>query len=297
MSRLVIALLSAGVGCATPPAFDPVTMDPTDEDPEHPSALVEVVIESAGEPMNGIVYVASGPGPHPSVVLLHGFPGSERNLDLAQAMRRAGFNVLFFHYRGAWGSAGRFTFSGALEDVAAAVGWLRSPESVASFRVDPARITLVGHSMGGFMALVAGSELPEVRCIASLAGANLGLMGAAASRDPAQAEAMAQALAGWAGPIRGASGTELVAEVASNAERFDTRSRAEALATRPLLLVAGDADPFTPMEAHHQPLVEALRARQGARLREAVLHADHSFSSRRIALARLVTEWLVAECR
>ena len=41
------------------------------------------------------------------VLLLHGFPGNEKNLDLAQDLRADGFNVLFFHYRGAWGSEKR----------------------------------------------------------------------------------------------------------------------------------------------------------------------------------------------
>jgi len=47
------------------------------------------------------VYVAAGAGPHPAVVLLHGFPGNEKTLDLAQDVRRAGWNVLYFNYRGA----------------------------------------------------------------------------------------------------------------------------------------------------------------------------------------------------
>ena len=57
------------------------------------------------------------PGEDP-VLLLHGFPGNERNLDLAQALRRAGWTVVFFHYRGAWGSGGDFSFAHVLEDVA-----------------------------------------------------------------------------------------------------------------------------------------------------------------------------------
>jgi hypothetical protein len=34
---------------------------------------------------------------------LHGFPGNERNFDVAQALRRAGYAALVFHYRGSWG--------------------------------------------------------------------------------------------------------------------------------------------------------------------------------------------------
>jgi len=34
------------------------------------------------------------------VILFHGLPGNEQNLDLAQAIRRANWNVLTLHYRG-----------------------------------------------------------------------------------------------------------------------------------------------------------------------------------------------------
>ena len=33
-----------------------------------------------------------GLGPHPVVIMLHGFPGNEKNLDLAQSIRRAGWD-------------------------------------------------------------------------------------------------------------------------------------------------------------------------------------------------------------
>jgi pimeloyl-ACP methyl ester carboxylesterase len=35
--------------------------------------------------MNGQFYLAGGEGPHPTLVLLHGFPGNEQIFDLAQA--------------------------------------------------------------------------------------------------------------------------------------------------------------------------------------------------------------------
>jgi hypothetical protein len=66
--------------------------------------------------MFGLIYEAPGVGPHPTALVLHGFPGNERNLDLAQAIRRAGWNAVFFHYRGAWGSEGSFGFVHVLED-------------------------------------------------------------------------------------------------------------------------------------------------------------------------------------
>src|SRR5207247_5808074 len=99
-------------------------------------------------PLNGVVYVAQGRGAHATVVFLHGFPGDQKNADLAQAVRRAGFNALVFHYRGAWGSPGTYSYSHVLEDVTAALTWLRDPTTVDSMRIDPKRLILVGHSLG-----------------------------------------------------------------------------------------------------------------------------------------------------
>src|SRR6476619_3429092 len=91
-------------------------------------------IPSHGAKLNALLYIAEGAGPHPVVVLLHGFPGNERNLDLAQDIRRAGWDVLYFNYRGSWGTLGDFSFSHGIEDVAAAVAYLRRPEMVKSLR-------------------------------------------------------------------------------------------------------------------------------------------------------------------
>ena len=47
--------------------------------------------------------------------------------DLAQSVRRAGWNVLLFHYRGTWGAPGSFSQSSAIEDMAEVVRFLREP--------------------------------------------------------------------------------------------------------------------------------------------------------------------------
>ncbi len=272
-------------------------MDPVVPDPEFPASIASVVLESAGARLNGIVYVAQGPGPHPLVVLLHGYPGDERNLDLAQAVRRAGWNVLFFHYRGAWGSEGEFSFAGALDDVEAAVRQARAARFAAAHRIDPQRVVLVGHSMGGFLALAAASEMPEVRCVGSLAGANLGAMGAALSGDPDRAAAAARAIEAWSAPIRGASGTALVGELERHARRFDTTRRADALAGRPVLLAAGTRDSVAPLADHHAPLVRALERAGADQLTVVILNTDHAFSDQRVTLARHVVAWLEGSCR
>jgi len=288
-----------GLGCAggASSTFDPVTMDPPGTNGEHPPRLVEARIRSHGDAMNAIVYAAGGAGPHPVALLLHGFPGNERNLDLGQAVRRAGWSVVFFHYRGAWGSEGEFSFAHVLEDVASAVAWTRDPANAAALGGDPTRIALIGHSMGGFAALHAGARLQAVDCVVSIAGANLASRGYAARADPTIARAIAAQLEAWSAPLAGTSGAALSEEVIAAGTAFDVLTRVPELARKPLLLVAGSRDETTPPAEHHAPLVAALEARGAQALRHVVLDADHAFSQRRIELARAVTGFLAEACR
>ena len=87
-------------------------------------------IMSHGSRLNAVLFMASGKEPHPTILLMHGFPGNEKNLDLAYAVRRAGWNVLIPHYRGSWGSEGKFSFSNAIEDTRISVQFLRDAENV-----------------------------------------------------------------------------------------------------------------------------------------------------------------------
>lgn len=59
-------------------------------DKAHPARMEVLHIPSGGVAINGVAYLASGKGPHPTVVICHDLPGNEKNLDLAQALRRAG---------------------------------------------------------------------------------------------------------------------------------------------------------------------------------------------------------------
>ncbi len=281
----------------SPRMEDPVLRDLAFFDAEYPPILVEAQFVVDGARMNAIVYEAQGIGPHPTVILLHGFPGNERNLDLAQAIRRSGWNVVFFHYRGAWGSEGVFSFEHILEDVVAVVGAVSEKSFASSHRIDPNRIALVGHSMGGFAALISGASLPAVDCIVSIAGANLGGLASAIKANPARVEALAERLDSWSGPIKGLSGKELVSEVIKNADRFDTIRAAASLAPKRLLLIAGENDVVTPPSMNHLPLVDALRTEGAGSLAEKIIKtADHSFSGSRIALAWEVTDWLERTC-
>src|SRR5256885_5661747 len=98
-------------------------------DPPHvakyPARMEVLHIPSGQVLINGVAYLAAGDGKHPTVVLLHGLPGNEKNLDLAQAIRRAGWNAIAANYRGSWGRPGNFRFEQALEDGDAILSFIR----------------------------------------------------------------------------------------------------------------------------------------------------------------------------
>lgn len=259
---------------------------------EAKASMEAMQIPSHGSAMNALVYVAAGAGPHPVVVLLHGFPGNERNLDLAQDMRRAGWDVLYFNYRGAWGTPGDFSFSHAIEDVAAALAYLRAPENAKRLRLDPSRIVLVGHSMGGMMAVQAAAADPAVKGIAMISAADMaGRAGALQEHDsPANAirkTASALAAEGLA-PLSGCTPEGLAQELSDHAAAWAFPSKAGAVKDRPVLVVTSD-DGLGP--ANHA-FINALRRAGNVQVMALYLRTDHSYSDKRVQLSHSLLEWL-----
>ena len=142
------------------------------QDAKAPGSCEELTIPSHGSRLAAFMYTAPGPQPHPTLILLHGFPGNERNLDIAQSVRRAGWNVLYFNYRGSWGSEGDFSFANCVEDVASAVAFCK--QQAQTLHIDTARLALFGHSMGGWTVLAAAAAMPAAYSSMVLEGSSTG---------------------------------------------------------------------------------------------------------------------------
>ena len=254
-------------------------------DPEYPATMAWPDIPSYGAKMYSVIYIASGAGPHPTVLMLHGFPGNEKNLDLAYSIRRAGWNVLVPFYRGAWGSGGTFSFTHTLEDAQVSIDFLRQPENVKKFRIDPNRIVLIGHSMGGFVAAYATAHEPNVFGAALISAGNLG---------PASARQRAGDQEFWgrwsdnASRLAGTTAQQLVKEVDSDPAKWNYMNCVPLLKERPILVLEAD-DRNT---SDNQALVEALRKAGNTKVTEQHMHTDHPFSDHRIAMQVAIVNWL-----
>lgn len=266
----------------------------TDPSPEAtpPAATLPVTFDSAGETLLGILHLPAGPGPHPVVVLLHGFPGNERNFDLAQALRRAGYASLVFHYRGSWGVGGSWSWGHVLEDAARVVAAMRGEETAAAHRLDPARLAVVGHSLGGFTALMTAAADPSITAVASVSAFDFGRAAEACRADPAVRAEYVEAFGSSLLPLRGTSGEALVAEMEAAGSSWSLAGLAPRLADRPVLLIGTSRDAVTPADLHHHPVAAAYEAHPVARLEHHVLPTDHPLSDHRVALARTVADFL-----
>lgn len=285
------------------PSYGAVSVDDaisrdTPRHPTHPASVVELAIPSHGEKLPGHIYLADGPGPHPTVVLLHGFPGNEKNLDLAQALRRFGFNTLFFHYRGAWGGTGRFRFGQLPEDAGAVVRYLRSDEQRARLRVDPAAISVLGHSLGGYTALATGAREDSLRCVMALSPANLGLWkGGLGNTDNPNTQRLL-AYADTLFMLRGLSGDSFREELdATPMAALDTTGFGSGLLGKSVLMMVGEDDQVTPAASMFDPVVAAYEAVDGLDLTARKISGDHSFSWSRVQLTRDVLTWADGHCR
>ena len=108
------------------------------------------------------------------------------------------------------------SYSHVLEDVTAALTWLREPAIADSMRVNPARLILVGHSFGGFAALYTAATSDKVAAVAALAPVDLGSRGAALRDSVAFAKGV-QRRESQLGALRGTSGEELIRQALSHA--------------------------------------------------------------------------------
>jgi uncharacterized protein len=241
-----------------------------------------VHIPSGPVRINGVAYLAAGAGAHPTLVLLHGLPGNEKNLDLAQAVRRAGWNAITVNYRGSWGSPGNFRFAQVLEDGDAVLAFVRDASNARTLGIDTGRIVLAGHSMGGWVTAHVAAHDHGLKGAILISAADMGLMGAG-TRDHVLAE-----MTDDMESLAGVTPEQMTDELMANSSRWKFDRIAGGLAATPLLVLTSD-DGLAP---HGDALVKAVRLLGNQHVTTAHLNTDHAWSDRRIALESRVVRWL-----
>ena len=252
----------------------------------YPPGLVQVRYGTGGVNVPARFFVAAGAGRRPTVLLLHGFPGTELNLDLARAIQRAGWNVLAIHYRGVWGAPGQFALGNTVEDARAALTWLREPERQSL--VDTSQIVVLGHSMGGFDTVMIGDDA-EVAGFVTISAwdvsAEVARLNTPAGRAAAETE-LAEDLS-----FTNMTFASMADEIVTNTKTWNWDRNAAEMAGRPLLVIDSD-DGLAPSG---DAVVAAVIGAGGPTPTRLKFETDHSYNDYRIALASAVVAWLQAE--
>ena len=237
--------------------------------PVFPAGLDGVYFECEGQKLIGGFYRAAGDTPRPTTILLHGLPGIEKHLDIAYQLRDAGWNCLYFHFRGCWGSSGNFSLQQLEADTHAAIQWIIQQPSV-----DTTKIILIGASTGSYPAFRVGVEESRVAGVLAISP----LVIPEAFIFP---EAMAEEFSRL---LTGITGKQLVQEWLQLQNLSDTISE---FLPRPTGIIAAGQDTIFPSADYRsllvrQPTIDFFEHDA----------ADHSFSQARTWLVQKAVGWL-----
>ena len=277
---IVTLFLTSTLGAQTTPKA--LYVDPP-RDAKHPARTEVLHIPSGGVRINGVAMVAAGAGAHPTFVFFHGLPGNEKGHDIAQALRRAGWNAITFNYRGSWGSPGDFRFDHTVEDAAAVLSYLRDTATVRALAIDTTRIVVGGHSMGGWVAALTASRDARLRGAVLISAADIGRVGASMKRDEA-VPFMADNMETLAGGTAATFADDLLA----GATRRRMTLAAPGLVRLPVLVLTSDDG----LAAHSDSLVAAIKRLGGTRVSTVHAATDHSWSDKRVTLISAILRWL-----
>ena len=102
-------------------------------------------------------YLQKGPGPHPSIVYVHGggFVSGDKtgmSKQYCNPLVEVGFSVVSVNYR----LAPKHPFPAAPDDVQAGIAYIK--KNAKSLRIDPNKLVLMGESAGGLLSAYAGAN-------------------------------------------------------------------------------------------------------------------------------------------
>jgi uncharacterized protein len=268
-----------------------------------------ITFVSAGLSLRGVLHRPAGAAERrPALVLCHGFGGSCRGAghpELAQALARAGYVVLRFDFRGCGqseGTRGSVIVAEEAEDLVHALDFIATQPGV-----DPARIGVIGASLGGSLAIEVAARDPRVKlCVAN------GAIGKGERRFRAQypGDAAWQAFRARLDEAKRTKATlnrfdvihiperdraglppgaimDFTAETALSLLADDAESVVAKLAPRPLLLVHPRGDGVVPVAES-----EALAKAAGANCELRIIEGHAHFAAGSGELAGIVLDFL-----
>jgi dipeptidyl aminopeptidase/acylaminoacyl peptidase len=235
------------------------------------------IIKNEGEKLIGEIFTPGNTKkPCPGVLVLHGFPGMALIIyDLISALIQEGYAVMSFHYRGCWGSSGKYSYLGAIRDARKALSIMIGKEGI-----DRERIATVGHSFGGLVAVNIASGNKKVKTVVALCPV--------ADIEKGFSKARTRMVLKRGLPfVSDLRIEEALVEWDELANKYDPIHHVSKISTRPFLLVHGNKDDIIPLSCS-----QALFERAGKPKRMVIVNdGDHLFSGKRKMVTKKTVAW------
>lgn len=278
ISKILLTFLLLASVITQAQTTDSIVLKDIAWDKNSPASQIELTIPSENSKLAGFIYTANGSQKHPTLLMLHGFPGNERNLDLAQVVRAHGWNVIYFDYRGSWASQGQFGFENCVQDVKNVVSFCKKYSD--SLKIDTSNIALFGHSMGGFVCLKALALLPDIK--KGFALSTWDIYATAKDLKPTQIKMAAKMIGEYF--VLNTSTEKLISSVLNNLPFYNIQTESIALAGKKIIM----------LDEHNgnKQLAESLKNSNHNYFDYEVWQTDHPFSNKRISLINKVLEFL-----
>ena len=265
------------------------------------SSPIDITINRSGVLLKGKFYAVEGEGIFPTVILLHGFPGNEKDvLGIGENLAQAGINALTFNYSGTYESQGKASHEHNLNDINAAFIYLHQLENISKYKIDTSLIYLGGLCHGGGLGLAYAVNHHEIHSVFSIAGSDQSVFFKEYVSNPEMkkmidksfAETTAKGITRF--DIGGAP--HEVAEQGINKinSTLDLKKNAAALAPKNILLIGGWNDIQTTMEKFILPLYRALQNEKAQNVTIKALQDDHYFGKTKNDVAQTLIEWIKA---
>lgn len=232
---------------------------------------------------------ASFSKPRPCVIMFHGYPGTARHDDILHALVRIGCVTVSPHHRGAWGSEGKYLVTNCIEDAMALAEYVHGEEFCKQYNVDPDRIYIMGHSMGGNTSIHTGAALPWLRGIILLAPFDPTYF----VRHDRMDDQMFVLRDGY--PLHWDGVESVCRNIDENLEAmvFDDDLAKLAASNRNVLCIVGDADIIAPPGDMVKPIWDRVWSPEHPNFRPLlVLHTDHDLFGQRVRATKAIADFI-----
>lgn len=260
------------------------------------SQVQQVDLVSEGVKLNAYLYEGAGKYNKPTVIWLHGNPGSkeEGTSEWTRDLAKSGINVLRFNYRGLWGNKGEFTLTHAIEDLYNTIDFLTQPDHSVKYRIDTNRLIIGGFSFGtavGLTGAVYDDRIDDVVCISPCDHSFFGRQ--FMDPDSEYREFLEQAMDELFLPngILPQDREIFIRDLTNHINRNNMVKHAEKLLSKRLLVIAGYNDLICPVEDHWFPLYRELMKLDHPNLRIKINDCPHSCDPP-LPLAKIISEWI-----